>query len=188
MSAPPPMSRTTALGGLALVLAGLLGVGLGPHLVANGIHDGRAAKGELLDGLRRQAGARARLEGERSALKGAAPKAATLPGKTSGVASAGLQEHMDKLARRHGLGVASVQVLPSRPAGEFTEVAAVLVMRGSLTGLAALLHELETGAPFLFVDEIRIRSEEARREGGGPRQPIRLEISVKVRGYGEGGS
>lgn len=188
MSPLSPMSRTTALGGLALVLAGLLGIGIGPHLIANGINDGRTAKEELLEGLRRQAGARARLEGERSALKGAAPKAATLPGKTSGVASASLQEHLDKLARRHGLGVASIQVLPARPAGEFSELAAVLVMRGPLTGLAALLHEIETGAPFLFVDEIRIRTEEARREGGGARQPSRLEISMKVRGYGEGGS
>ena len=188
MIPPPPMSRTVALGGLALVLAGLLAIGIGPHLMANGINDGRAAKEELLEGLRRQAGARARLEGERSALKGAAPRAATLPGKTGGVASASLQEHMDRLARRHGLGVASVQVLPVRPAGEFSELAAVLVMRGPLTGLAALLHEIETGAPFLFVDEIRIRSEDARRDGSGPRQPVRLEISMKVRGYGEGGS
>ena len=81
---------------------------------------------------------------------------------TEALAAAKLQEIVQRIAGSKGMEVLSTQILPSRDDAGFTRVALKVRMRGSLNNTVKLFHALETGQPYLFLDNVTVRSH-ARR-------------------------
>ena len=81
---------------------------------------------------------------------------------TEALAAAKLQGIIQRIAGTKGVEVLSTQILPSSEEAGFTRVALKVSMRGKLDDTVALFHALETGQPYLFLDNVSINSH-ARR-------------------------
>ena len=77
----------------------------------------------------------------------------------------------------------SVQSLPSLAEEELTRIGLRVVMTGSLGPMIRVLHELESGEPYLFVDNLQIKSTKRRRRRKQEQPVDRLSIRFDVYGY-----
>jgi len=103
---------------------------------------------------------------------------------TEPLAAAAVQEHLKRAVSLHGGELRSVQSLPSRPEGDLTRVGLRVVMTGALSPIIHVLYELETGEPYLFVDNLQIQSIKQRRQRNQEPQPVdTLSIRIDVYGY-----
>jgi general secretion pathway protein M len=106
-----------------------------------------------------------------------------LAGESSGLAGAELQRLVAELARQSGLTLRSTQIVPAKRESDLTVITVDVILQGGMEGLRALLHSIETGVPILFTEALSIRSVPARQV---EYQPVSLDITLKVRGYGTG--
>jgi general secretion pathway protein M len=106
-----------------------------------------------------------------------------LAGATSGLAGAELQRLVSELSRQSGLTLRSTQVTSAKREADLAVVSVDAGLQGGIEGLRALLHSIETGVPMLFVEALSIRTVAARQVA---LQPVSIDITLKVRGYGAG--
>lgn len=109
-----------------------------------------------------------------------------IPGSSTGRAAAELQLKIGAAARSHNAVVRSMQVLTPRHDGALTEVALEVEFQAGMVALRDFVHDLETLAPLLIIDEINIRT----TSGSGERrsgQPVELDVGMKVRGFATAG-
>jgi hypothetical protein len=53
----------------------------------------------------------------------------------------------------------------------------------AIEGLQSVLYELETGQPYLFVNELTVRQRRTRRRANVPEEEPVLDVSFEVFGY-----
>jgi Type II secretion system (T2SS), protein M subtype b len=54
----------------------------------------------------------------------------------------------------------------------------------AIDGLAAILYELESGHPYVLIDELAVRSQRTRRRlGGSPEAAPLLDITLELSGF-----
>jgi general secretion pathway protein M len=102
---------------------------------------------------------------------------------TEPLAAAAVQEHLKRAVGLHGGELRSVQSLPSLPEENLTRIGLRVVMTGVLGPMIHVLHELETGEPYLFVDNLQIKSTKRRRRRTQEQTVGRLSIRFDVYGY-----
>jgi general secretion pathway protein M len=112
-----------------------------------------------------------------------AARDALIAGETSGMAGAELQRIVSELARKSRMSLLSTSVTAPKREADLTVIGVDIALQGHLEGLRAFLHAIETGNPILFVETLSIRAAPDYRT---QQQPVALEISLKVRGYGAG--
>lgn len=98
--------------------------------------------------------------------------------ETPAIGAAVMQQLLAEAAARAGVQVASVQVLPDGPEGGFRRIALRGEFWGPLPGVMSLLHELESGRPYIFIDalEFRARSDAAADPGEHPVLSVRADL------------
>lgn len=143
----------------------------------------------LLDRYRALAGQRAELatlveDYESAARDGSA----YLEGSNHALATATLQDKVSLTIADAGGELRSTRVLPAEPVEAVAGISAAglrLDLSIDIAGLEAMLYRIETGEPYLFIDQITIR--ERRRRSRNPRgQPDskpELDVSLTVHGY-----
>jgi Tfp pilus assembly protein PilO len=94
---------------------------------------------------------------------------------TSAVAD--LQEHVRRVAIKHGLRVDTSRVLEYRAAPPLREVGVNVSLTGSVDRIQRLLRDLEVGAPMIRVSRLNLL--------GRPGMP-ELEISLEIAALAEG--
>ncbi|MFQ5565592.1 MAG: type II secretion system protein GspM [Paracoccaceae bacterium] len=102
---------------------------------------------------------------------------------TEPLAAAAVQEHLKRAVGLHGGELRSVQSLPSVAEEELTRIGLRVVMTGTLGPVIRVLHELESGEPYLFVDNLQIKSTTRRRRRAQEQAVGRLSIRFDVYGY-----
>jgi len=102
---------------------------------------------------------------------------------TEPLAAAAVQEHLKRAVGLHGGELRSVQSLPSLAEENLTRIGLRVVMTGTLGPMIHVLHELETGEPYLFVDNLQIKSTTRRRRRTQQQAVGRLSIRFDVHGY-----
>ena len=113
--------------------------------------------------LQRTASADSGLRSQHEQLKRAlASNRHYIKSNTEALAAARLQGIVKQAAGNKGMEVLSTQILPSGEEAGFTRVAVKVRMRGSLDNAVKLFHSLETGQPYLFLDNVSVRGH-ARR-------------------------
>ncbi len=116
-----------------------------------------------------------------------ASRTSLLPGDDPDVVAADLMQRLGDLITQHadlGGGCSLSQrkpITPEQDDGEpYRQVQVSLTLDCAIEPLTAILHAVEYQAPFLFVDELRIRrSREAPAHGGAGK----LVVNLLVRGY-----
>ena len=175
--------RVLALALLIGLIAGLLALPLVALWSAHRHYDETAAAlSDRLARLRTRVGTRDALESqyaERSQGYGA--DASFLASETDAVANAEIQAIVKRLVEQNGGNMLTTQVLPSRQEEGFTRVGVRVRLRLRLESLLLVLHALETGTPFLFLESVAI--------GGQPPalqrlQPGSTDLSVDLEVFG----
>lgn len=101
-----------------------------------------------------------------------------LQGNSDALAAANLQSTVKRLASARSMEVLSTQILPSKEEAGFTRVALKVRMRGTLDNTVQLMHGLETGQPYLFLDNVTIRSYSRRRAGNAAGQLLNVDFDL----------
>lgn len=181
----PPMSRIAAVGLLALLLAILYAAIVRPLWQAH--HEQRemiAEQQQQLDRYRRFAAARAdladrleQLRNDRSSDEG------YLEGENETLVAAQLQNRVRSVIQESGAKLASTQVLPGADEEGFRRIAVRVSMACTMADLQKILYELEAGRPYLFLDNVDVSGEQARRRIGEPASREELNVSFDVFGF-----
>lgn len=180
----PPVSRIAAVGLLLLALACLYALIVRPLWQAwAGQAEAIAEQQQLLDRYRRFAAARAdlgdrleRLRNDRSAQEG------YLEGENETLVAAQLQNRIRSVVQESGAKLSSTQVLQGVDEQGFRRIGVRVSMTCAVADLQKIFHALEAGRPYLFLDNIDISGEQARRRAG--EAPVREELNVSFDVFG----
>lgn len=122
---------------------------------------------DLLARFERQAAARSNLEARLAALRDlVARQGHYLEGTTYAVAAASLQDNVKEIVEGLGGELQSIQTMPSVTNDESRKVAIRVQSMMETEPLLHTIHQLESGAPYLFIDNLEIQgrvSRQARR-------------------------
>lgn len=77
---------------------------------------------------------------------------------TEALAAADLQGIVKRISRSNRAEILSTQTLPTTKELGFNGVTLKVRMRGKLSNMVKIFHALETGQPYLFMDNVSIRS------------------------------
>jgi len=106
-----------------------------------------------------------------------------LKSTSEALAAANLQGIIKRIAGSKSMEVLSTQILPASEEAGFTRVALKVRMRGRLDNTVMVFHALETGQPYLFLDNISIRSHARRRIGKMKVGQNLLNVDFDLIGY-----
>ncbi|HMB77557.1 MAG TPA: type II secretion system protein GspM [Kiloniellaceae bacterium] len=163
---PPHLSRPLALGILALLLA-LVGLFVVMPLVGS-YSDGSASLAEnraLIERYRQQTARETALEDKLAALSDLQLRSGFyLSGETEAVAAAALQDRFRALAAQSGAEVKSIQSLPPKTEEGLSRVGVRVALAADSESFYRLLHDLEGGSPYIFVENLELQLQ--RKSGG----------------------
>lgn len=149
-----------ALAILALVFGILFAVTILPLMSLHALNTGEIDQLEhQLQILERKVGTGEELRAKHIQLKHfLAINRQYLTSKTEALAAANLQEIVKRVSRTNRAEILSTQILPTVKELGFTGVVIKVRMRSNLASLVKVFHTLETGKPFLFINNVSIRS------------------------------
>jgi general secretion pathway protein M len=104
-----------------------------------------------------------------------------LSGETSGMAGAELQRVISDLARQNGMSLRSAHVAAPKRELDLIVIGVDVSLQGHTEGLRSFLHAIETGTPVLFIETLSIKSVSPYQP---VQQPMALDVTLRVRGYG----
>ena len=99
------------------------------------------------------------------------------------LAAAELQRLVKRIAVANGTEITSTQILASERNGESSRVVLKVRMRGELESIVKLFHALETGKPYLFLDNILIKASSGQRRRKNVSAQINLDVDLELTGY-----
>lgn len=154
-----------ALGILALVIAILLTITAVPLWIINRhyLNTISELKSHLVI-LQKAEALDSRLQSHHEQLKQSLARSRHyLKSGSEALASASLQGVINRVAGSKGMEVLSTQILPARQESDFIRIALKVRMRGKLDNLLKVFYALETDQPYLFLDNVSVRSNRQRR-------------------------
>ena len=117
---------------------------------------------------------------------------------TPALAGAGLQQKVQDMVKAVGARLVSTQILPKTPNEQPPTVRVRIQLQGSTDQLLDILYQVEEARPFLFVDQLSVRSmvqperpaandRSRRARRAQPRQPTEdLTVRLDIFGYSLG--
>jgi general secretion pathway protein M len=138
------------LAALLLVCFGLMGLSF--QMRSNAAQE-LADRHELLSRLE----ARAKARSDARARPGSAPAAAFLDAPTQGLAVAQLQAHLVQMADIHHSVLVSSGVEPAKREDPPDSIRLQATLEMSLQALQAFLYQLESGTPYVFVEQLAVQ-------------------------------
>ena len=152
--------QALALAILALVLIMIFSLAIAPLWAINRHYlDTIDTLDTRLEKLQRSASAGTSLRSQHEQLKRSlASNRHYLKSTSEALAASNLQRIVEQVATSKGMEVLSTQILPASEESGFTRVALKVRMRGRLENTVEVFHALESGQPYLFLDNVSIRN------------------------------
>lgn len=120
---------------------------------------------------------------------GAHSTADYLPEPGAALAGAALVGRIDTIVAQHGGALVSTRILGDQSDQDAPSVTVRAQMKASIGGLRSILHELETGSPALFLDDVLVSADSVTAPGrnlasvdADPAEPL-LDALFSVTGY-----
>lgn len=140
---------------------------------------------ELLARFERQAAARSGLEERLESLRAlVAEQGQYLDDATYAVAAASLQDNVKAIVEGQGGELQSIQTMPSAANDESRRVAIRVQSVMSVEPLLYTIHQLESGVPYLFIDNLEIQGRLSRQARRGATVEEETELLVWFDLYG----
>jgi general secretion pathway protein M len=125
--------------------------------------------------------ARAKARREARARSGAtAPATAFLDAPTQGLAVAQLQTHLAQMADAHHSVLVSSGIEPSKHEDPPDSIRLQATLEMSLQALQAFLYEIESGTPYVFVDQLAVQLASTAGSQHATEDPL-LRITLGLR-------
>ncbi len=185
MTLSPFLSRTLAIVLLLGAIGGIWSFIVEPAMTkyrmsAESIVQSRA----LIERYRRIAKVREPLEKQLNSLKRRGPSTGGyLEGASDTLAAAGLQNRVKGIVATSGGEIKSSQILPPRDDGNHRAINIRVQLSADIASLQAIFHSLESENTFLFLDNVDVRRQRARRRKNKPADDGRLTVRFDVSGY-----
>ena len=177
--------RLLALVILALTLGVVFSVTVLPVLLANQHYqDTIAAQESRLQQLQRAAAIGDTLQPQYEQLKRwQTSDAQYLKSNSAALAAAELQSLVKRILVAKKAQVVSTQILATRQEQGFDRVSLKIRIRGELENIVQAIHVIETGDPFVFLDNVSVRASRGRRVRGQVATLQTLDIDMELIGY-----
>lgn len=111
-----------------------------------------------------------------------------LDGQNETLAAAALQERLKSAVVQTGGRLNSTQVLTSTEKGQTRRVVVRGRMQVNIAALQRVLYTLESGSPYLFIDNLDVRPMVGPRSQETPDSDAPLDVNFDVYGYMRGGT
>jgi general secretion pathway protein M len=177
--------RLLAVAILVLALAVVFSITVWPVLVANQHYQDTIDHMESrLQQLQRAAAIGETLKPQYETLeRWQTTDARDLKSTSPALAAAELQRLLKRIAVTRNAEVVSTQSLATRQEAGFDRISLKVRMRGELDNIVQTFYDIETGEPFVFLDNVSIRASRGRRVGGKVSTLQILDIDMEVIGY-----
>jgi general secretion pathway protein M len=181
----PRQRRLLALAILALALGAVFSITVLPVLLANQHYqDTIAAQKSRLQQLQRAAAIGDTLQPQYEQLKRwQTTDAQYLKSHSAALAAAELQRLVKRILVAKNAEVMSTQILTTRQEEGFDRVALKVRIRGELQNIVQAFHVIETGDPFVFLDNVSVRASRGRRLRGQTPTLQTMDIDMELVGY-----
>ncbi|MBL8519168.1 MAG: hypothetical protein JNK75_00720 [Betaproteobacteria bacterium] len=159
LPADPQARRALAIGLLVVAAAAVTAAVAVPVILLHRHYDAaidrmtRQWQSQTAFNARRQ-----QMAGALDALKAREPRKLFLKGTTAALAAAELQDVVKQAVEAHGGRVISVQGIPTKEDAGYRVVAATYMLNVNNVNLRRVLHALESQQPYLFLDNLTVRS------------------------------
>jgi general secretion pathway protein M len=180
----PTQSRRLALGLLvgAIVLAAAA-VAI-PIWVANRHYDNALAESlDKLDRYRRIAATRPEIARDLEAMRGHDPRRFFLRSGAAALSAAEAQEVLRSIIEAGGGRLITMQAPSSRDDGRYRQVTVNVQLTANVIALRKILSAIETRTPFVFVDNLMVRSQVPSNFKPGPGAEPEMFVQFDVSGY-----
>lgn len=181
-----PRSKLLAIAILLILIAALWLLAIAPLI--NWFADRQDAMdrdARLLAGYDRVARDRPQVEKELQSLKLAQ---SSIPGLVTGntpeLAAAMMQSEIKRVIDGNSGDLRSVQTLSASRNGDFEKVTMHYELSATLTAVSAILYQLETHIPYLFVENVDIRALEALPANPKASDGVEQKLTVRWNVYG----
>ena len=182
----PQQRRLLALAILALALGAVFSFSVLPVLLANQHYrDTIDGLENRLQQLQRAAAIGDTLQPQYEQLKRwRSSDAHYLKSNSAALAAAELQRLVKRIIVAKNAEVVSTQILTTRQEEGFDRVSLKVRIRGELENIVQAFHVIETGEPFVFLDNVSVRASRGRRRlrGQTPTQQT-MDIDMELIGY-----
>lgn len=180
----PMQSRRLALLLLVVALVVLTAPVAGLVWWAHRHYDSALADmGGKLERYRRIAATRPEVTKQLEAMRGKDPRRFFLRSGAAALSAAEAQEAVRGIVEANGGRLISMQALPSREEGRYRQITVNLQLTANIFSLRRILDAIDNNTPFLFVDNLTIRSQVAANFRPPPGQEPEMYVSFDVVGY-----
>ncbi|MGB5409163.1 MAG: type II secretion system protein GspM [Thiogranum sp.] len=181
----PQQRRLLALAILLLALGAVFSVSVLPVLLANQHYrdtiDGLESR---LQQLQRAAAIGDTLQPQYEQLKRwRSSDAHYLKSNSAALAAAELQRLVKRIIVAKNAEVVSTQILTTRQEEGFDRVSLKVRIRGELENIVQAFHVLESGEPFVFLENVSVRASRGRRVRGQVAPLQALDIDMELIAY-----
>jgi len=111
-------------------------------------------------------------------------------GGSAVLTAAKLQDRISESVEDHGGSMTSVQTLAANNDAEDTLEPQKTRLKArfatTLNSLAAILHDMESDEPYMFIDQLSITSNQSRRnivDANNPKEEPKLDVNLNIFGY-----
>jgi general secretion pathway protein M len=98
------------------------------------------------------------------------------------------QEVLRQLIEGNGARLITMQVPPSKEEGRYRQITVNVQLTANIQALRRILHTIESATPYLFVDNLMIRSSLASNYRPSPGAEPEMFVQFDVYGYSQTGS
>ena len=180
-----PVRRAVALGLLAAVLAIVWLLGPPPYLDSLSAAQADVARAQnLVARYARLAAEKGALQAQVAALRADRGRGqGTFPGDNAQLVAANMQDRVKRLVESSSAVLRSTQVLPTRDESGFRQVSIRVTMETEIEGVQKIFHALESANPYLFLNNVDIRSRVIRSVRQSTDKAMSLNVTFDIYGY-----
>ena len=189
MASDPRRSRQVAGGLLALAVIVLLAVLVLPTWYLHNYYDrALAERRDRVDRLSRIAGTRPEVTRQLEAMRAKDTRRFFLRSGAAALSVAEAQEIVRRLVESSGGRLITMQALPSKDEGRYRQVAAQVQLAANIHALRKILHGVETNVPYLFVENLMVKTQVPGNFRPGPGAEPEMFVTFEVQGYSLSGN
>jgi general secretion pathway protein M len=185
----PARSRRLAVALLILaIVAVVAAIGVPVWLLHRYYDRAIAENADKLDRYRRVASTRAQITKQHEALRSKDMRRFFLRSGAPAFSAAEAQDAVKGLIESSGGRIITMQAPSTKEEGRYRQVTANVQMTANILALRRLLHSVETNTPYLFIDNIVVRSQVPGNFKPAPGQEPEMFVQFDVTGYALTGS
>jgi len=142
-----------------------------------------SARTEQLERFQRIAAARPEVARRLEAMRTKETRRFFLRQGAAALSAAEAQEIIRGIVESSGARLITMQALPAKDEGDYRQVATQVQLAANIFSLRSLLHRIETHVPYLFVDNLMVKTQVPGNFKPGPGAEPEMFVTFDAHGY-----